>query len=112
MEPELLKLVGELKTHSKIALQQEWLPDEETVIKIGETRRPELIVELEKALVQARKFQAACETAEAVLVPSRSSSTVRSSRTTSPFLAAMLAERVIREIKVAIFKCSSPTAGP
>ena len=98
MDNSLAALISDLQTKSSLSFQEERLPDEKTVVKIGENGSPEAIPHLEEALRRANRLKALCEKLQSLI----DSGAVGSA---SPFLAAMLAEQTIRAIQNAIDKC-------
>jgi len=98
MDNSLAALISELKTKSSLSIQGERLPDEQTVLKIGENGSPEALPHLEEALLRAKRLKALCEKSQSQMNSGEAGSA-------SPFLAAMLAEQTIRAIENAIAKC-------
>jgi len=98
MDTSLATLLSDLKTKSSMSLEGAWLPDEQTVRKIGETGSRGALPHLEEALRQAVKFKRICETIQSHVNTGAAGSA-------SPFIAAMLAEQSIEAIEDAISRC-------
>jgi hypothetical protein len=98
MDNSLAVLISDLKTKFFLSFQEEWLPDEKIVLKIGETGSPEAVPQLEEALLRAKRFRSLCEKSQSQMNSGEAGSA-------SPFLAAMLAEQSIQAIQNAIAKC-------
>lgn len=98
MDNSLALLFSDLRIKSTLSFQGEILPDEQTVIKIGEKGSPEAIPHLEEALLRANRVKAQCEEQQNLMNSGGTGSA-------SPFIAAMLTEQTIQAIQNAIAKC-------